>query len=629
MAQQPYFVNSTDKVMEVFNSLGGGMVTQLHQSKMADDQLRLIENGDILAGGVVANRGGYKKTNDPSTAITGTTQGVFWYDDNANGQTIVAINGKLYKAVGNLYTNLPITNLASGFQTTRLIEAVQYRSLMYFATGSGLVKYDGTTASLVSAYTPTGLEALYVGLNALAADPESYIADNTNGSANDILGLKCSSRYGLVNTYTDITAYVESVSGTTLEYRWSSKLVTESKFTVWQDWSTNKVYHHKYTKKADYTVKCEIRVQGTTAILDEYILPKFRNLSAPDPNPAPTINFADISTCNRIMLHYNRIVMYGDTNNPDHMYISHLNNFAYYPRNNIIRVFDATRGRLRACVTYKNFMLCFTDNSIQMLSGDSPANFALSPVHTTIGTNKPYSVSVMKNYVAFVARDNSVYIVKSVQFSTTDKLNVDRIDLPIQDDIKAKIAASSSVQTCVYNDQLYIYFPNASQDSYLYRYYYELGVWVRDYNAVMQFANIKVINNVLWMTSIAGGRIFQLTKGYYYDDNTATANRFTLVLTSKDYDYGMPYHKKKLKQLQVLCDITTASTIVANLYSDNGTLLTANMVTTSGDATDDSQKLIASGSGRFRYVKADLRVQVLEDFSILGFGFVFKYGQPK
>lgn len=627
MAKQPYFVNTTEKAMEVFNSLGGGMVTQLHQSKMRDDQLRVIENGELIAGGVVSNRGGYKKIKDPSVTITGTTQGVFKYDDNGLGQTIVAINGKLYKAIGNLYTNLPITNLAAGFQTTRLIEAVQYRSLMYFATGSGLVKYDGTTASLVSAYTPNGLEALYVGLNGLALDPESYIQDNTTGAANTILGFKCSSRYGLVNTYTDITAYVEKIATDVLEYRWSSKRTTDAKYTVWQDWSTNKVYHHKYTFKADYMIKCEIRKQGTTAVLDEHILPKFRNLSSPDPNPAPTINFDDIKNCNRIFLHYDRLCLYGDTINPDHLYISHLNNFAYFPRNNIIRIFDSARGKLQACVQYKNFLLCFTNNSIQMVTGSSPTDFAKAPVHTTLGTDQPYSVAVMKNYVVFVGRDDGVYIIKSFNFSTTDKLNVERIDLPIKDSIGSKITLSNNVTSTIFNDQLYLYIQGFT-DCYIYRYYYELGVWVRDY-VNMQYANFKVVNKTLWMTSLSNGKVYQLTKGYYFDDTLTGSDRFTLVITSKDYDYDMPYHKKKLKQFQLLCNIGVSSTVVTNLYSDNGTLLTASLMTNAGDAADDSQKLIATGSGRFRYIKADMRVTVYEDLSILGFGFVFKYGMPK
>jgi hypothetical protein len=631
MTKQPYFVNTSDKQMEIFNSLGGGMVTQLHQSKMKDDQLRLIENGDIIAGGVITNRGGYKRTNKPSTAISGLTQGVFFYDDNTlNGQTIIAINGKLYKVSGNTYTNLPITNLTGGFQTTRLIEAVQYRTLMYFATGSGLVKYDGTTATLVDAYTPTGLEALYVGLNALAVDPESYIADNTAGAADLILGFKCDSRYGLVNQYTDITAYVEKISSHTLEYRWSSKFTSEptSKYHVWQDWSTNKVYHHKYTHKNDYSIKCEIRKQGTTAVLDEHVLSKFRVLSSPDPKPAPTINFADISTCTRILLHYNRLVMYGDTNNPDHLYISHLNNFAYFPRNNILRVFDSARGKLKACVQYRNFMLCFTDNSIQMLSGSSPTDFSLSPVHTTIGTNRSHSVAVIKNYVAFVGSDNAVYIIKQFNYSTTDKLNIERIDLPIQDDITNNISQSSSVMTTVYNNQLYIYIQNLN-DCFVYRYYYELDVWVRDWNAVMQFANMRALNNVLYFTSSSGGQIFQLTKGYFFDDDATKSYRFTLALVSKDYDYGMPYHKKKLKQFQVLCSMQTSTRILTTLYSDDGVLLAANMGTTAKDASNDSQKIIMAGNGRFRYIKADMRIGVLADFTILGFGFVFKYGAPK
>jgi hypothetical protein len=133
----------------------------------------------------------------------------------------------------------------------------------------------------------------------------------------------------------------------------------------------------------------------------------------------------------------------------------------------------------------------------------------------------------------------------------------------------------------------------------------------------------------VWFTSLTNGKIYQQTKSYFYDDTLSASNRFTLTLVSKDYDYDMPYHKKKLKQFQLLCDIGVSTTVVTNLYSDNGTLLTANLVTNSGDAADDSQKLIATGSGRFRYIKADMRMQVLENISIIGFGFVFKYGMPK
>src|SRR5437764_5901004 len=173
MAKQPYFVDSSQKQMDVEGSFGGGMVTQAHPEKLRDDQLILVENADIVAGGVVQARGGYSQSNAPSSAISGNVQGKFKYQNIAGGQDLIAINGKLYTISGNTYTALTITGLTnSTFQSTRNVGSVQYRDKLYFATGSGLVVYDGTTASLVTAYAPTGLEALYIGTNGYAANPD-------------------------------------------------------------------------------------------------------------------------------------------------------------------------------------------------------------------------------------------------------------------------------------------------------------------------------------------------------------------------------------------------------------------------------------------------------------------------
>ena len=147
MAKQPYFVNSSQKQMDVQGSFAGGMVSQSHPEKLRDDQYQIMENADIIQGGVTQSRGAYSKTNDPSTPISGLTQGKWRYANLAGGTDIVAINGNLYSVVNNSYTKIPITGLTNGFQTSREINAVQLRDKMYFATGSGIVVYDGSTAS--------------------------------------------------------------------------------------------------------------------------------------------------------------------------------------------------------------------------------------------------------------------------------------------------------------------------------------------------------------------------------------------------------------------------------------------------------------------------------------------------
>jgi hypothetical protein len=604
------------------------MITQEHPSKLRDNEFVLLENIDIVAAGVATNRAGYKKVSDPSPMIVaGVSQGVFIYDTLGANMILHAQGGRLYKVVGNVYTEIAIINLPSGFQTTRPIEAVQLRASMYFATGSGLVKFDGgTTATLVSAYQPTGLEALYVGTNGLAADPDNYIQDNTAGAANLVLGIKSDQRYGVINKNVTFTAYVEKIASDTLQYQWSSKLVSEAKYTVYQAWGSSKTRTHKFTKNADYQIKCEIRKVSTTVVLSEFILPKFRVSSVPDVKPEATINFEDMKLCNRILLHYDRLILYGDTNNPDHMYTSHLNNFSYFPRTNIIRVTDPLRGSLRSVVQYRNFIVCFTDNSIQMITGVEPKEYVKQTIHTTIGTIYPYSVQIIKNYVIFVSQEGGAYILKSFNYSTTDKLNVERVDSSIRDSLKQSMVSATKILSGVYNEQYYISLTVGSTTT-LYRYYFEYNIWVKDTVAV-PFSTMKCGNNVMYLSTDTTGRLYSPTNNFYFDDVTTV---FNMVVGTKNYDFNMSHHKKKLKQFQLMLKLTSTTVVTASLYTDN-VLVNSTPTTASGVVgkdSMDSQKFIFAASGSFRYIKAVISIPVKGTTQLLDFGFIFKQSSPK
>lgn len=623
MARQPYQVNASQKKVEVFSTFGGGMVTQPHPERLLDSQSVLLENVEVLAGGVVQNRGAYKKTNDPSPAVTGTVQGRFKYENLAGGQDIIAINGKLYLVTGNTYTNIAITGLTS-FQTTRTIEAVQHRDKMYFATGSGIVEYNGTTAALLSAYKPTGLEALYVGTNGYSTNPSYDLADVV-GAGNAILAVVPFARYGEVNKPVTIKSYIQYITGqdTKMEYLWEYKLAASTKYTVFKDWSTAGSISIKFAAKGDYMIRCTMRHMDDPDVnLSQYILPKFKVNSTPEEKPEPAITFDDMKLCNRIFIHYDRLFLYGDTGNPDFLYISHLNRFDYFPRTNIIKVVDPLRGALNNVTRYKEFLVCFTNGSIQMITGRNPNEFDLQPVHTTLGTKWGDSVQVMKNYLVFTGNDNAIYILKSFQFASTNKMNVERIDEDIQDDIISKIAAATNVLSCIYNDQYYLYIKSATT-RYIYRYYYELGIWVRD-TLPFDIQAMNNVNNVIFMTSTTGGKIYKLTKDSYYDD---VSTPFTINIKSKDFDFGMPHHRKKMKEYQILAKINT-STIVTKVYGDNNILVTKNVVK-DAQQNSDAQKLKVLTSGKFRYTKTELSIQVIENIQLIGFGFIFKENTPK
>lgn len=621
MARQPYNVDSSIKKLEVYGSFGGGMVTQKHPEKLQNHESVLLENVNILNGGVTENRGAYSQIHSNSGSITGNTQGTFIYNNLAGGQRISAINGRLYTVTGNTYTQIPITGITQ-FQTTRPIEAVQDRQFMYFATGSGIVKYDGVTAAKLVPYQPNGLEALYIGKNGLADNPDTFLSDTT-GAGNAILGVTVSERYGILNTPINFIAYVQKVVSDTLEYKWETKTTDALEYKVDKNWSTDKTFTKSFDTRAEWMIRVTIRKQGTTTELSQYIIPRYKVNTTPEPTPEPTINSADLNACNRIFIHYDRLCIYGDPANPDFLYISHLNKFTYFPRTNVTKVTDPLRGGLNAVVRYKEYLLCFTDNSIQLIAGNQPKEFQKTPVHTTLGTKHGYSVQVMRNYIVFVGNDYGVYVLKSFSYASNDKMNVERIDDDIKDVVESSIKGATRILSTIYNNQLYLYTENGS-NRYVWRFYYEMGIWVRD-SLPFAIMTMSTEGNNLVVTSTTSGTVYQSKTGVYLD---GTATPFSMRLISKNFNFDMPHHRKKFKEYQILAKITAATTMTIKVHSDD-TLLVSQAVTYDPTQNSDAQKLKVRASGRFRYTFTDITIPVNENVQLVGFGFIFKENTPK
>jgi hypothetical protein len=427
-----------------------------------------------------------------------------------------------------------------------------------------------------------------------------------------------------MNQNVSFNVFIQTTNTAVLEYRWEMKTVTALDYTELLGWTTEKQALANFAAKGDYMIRVSLRKQGTTTVLSQYVLPRFKVNTTPDEKPEPSIDFEDMKLCNRILFHYDRIWLYGDTGNPDHLYISHLNQFNYFPRTNIIRVSDNTRGELHSVKGYKNFLICFTDGSIQSITGDSPVNFTKQPIHTSLGTKYPYSVQIMKNNIVFLGTDNRVYILKSFSYSNEDKMNVDVIDDKITDTIVTDLATQQRILSVVYDDQYYLYIEQSgSTRNSIYRFYYEIGVWVKDTTSV-DFTCMFNYNNQLLLAESTGGGLCKYSEGVYRDSQSSTYN---MVVKSKNYSFNMPHHRKKLKQFQLLAKLVI-STINVKVFTDNTQIVSSNLVY---DAlqNSDAQKLKVMCSGRFRYVKFEISYLVQELTQLTGFSFTFKENSPK
>jgi hypothetical protein len=119
--------------------------------------------------------------------------------------------------------------------------------------------------------------------------------------------------------------------------------------------------------------------------------------------------------------------------------------------------------------------------------------------------------------------------------------------------------------------------------------------------------------------------MYQLKAGVFID---GTLTNIVSKVMTKDYNFGQPMHRKKLKQVQLLIKMTSATTVTVDTYLDNN-LLSTNPLTYDANQNTDAQKLKVMASGRFRYVKFNLTIPVNELFQITGFAFAFKLNTPK
>lgn len=554
MARQGYYTNPAEKKLEIYRNFSKGMNSAAPVDNLRDDEVADLKNIELGVRGSLSRRTGFVR--HISVPVAGKAQGFFrYYKADGTHEDIVAVNGSLYKNGVSIY---------SGFQTVKPIEAVQYQGKLYIASGSGLLEYNGVNVTAVVPYKPKPLEALYVGTNGLADNPDDYMSDQ-EGITTRIDGVTFDKRYGVTNEFITITAYVTKPATTNLEYKFERRLTTD-KAGYWftsRDWATDKAHTFSTDWVGDMQVKVSARVVGQSVEAAHYIVPKYKIKPAQDPNDVE-YDTSSIDSCNRILLHWDRLVLYGDDVNKSLIFVSHLKNPAYIPIPNTLEFETPSHNEddLVKIVKYRDNLVAFTDTSIQALYGKSPADFRRVVLNTDIGCIAPESVSVVGNHVAFLSSEG-IHVLKSLGYSE-DKANVERIDLNVANHVN-KSALASAV---FFDGQYRVHFPEFNKNL---RCYTELGyVWSKDESSQQYFERFNVIDNRLYAQYKDTGHVVVFDETVYTDDGFVYEDR----IETKGYDFGQPHHLKKLKELQLLMKHHTET--VSNkvyVYADGGLVL--------------------------------------------------------
>lgn len=613
MGRQAYYSEPWEKKLDVYQNFAGGMNTTSAQDTMGDHELSNAVNVSLDERGSVTRRTGMVQHLQP-TGI-GKSQGYFrFYKTAYTFDEIVAIEGKLEKNG----VQIEIAGLPTGFQATRPIEAVQYRDKMYFATGTKLVEYDGTVAKVVEPFKPDPLEALYIGTNGLADNPNNYLSHGI-GSTLQLTGVTFSSRYGTMNEPFTLTAYHSKRAEQTVEYEFEYRLpsMEDGKWILGQDWSSSNTWTHVAVGEGDMQFRVNARETGTLIAQAQYIVPNYRIKPAPDPKDIPP-DYSGIHTCNRIIVHWERIILYGDTVNFNTIHISHLKNPSYFPVPNNL-MFETTKNEpLQKIVRFRDHLVAFTDSSIQALFGKGPSDYRRVVLNTSIGCIAPDTAVVLDNYIAFLSADG-VYYLKSIGY-VDDKANVAKLDTNVAN----LIPRDRNACAIVYDDQYQIVFPDVKKR---FRYYKLLGTWVQDESIHLDIATLHIYDNTLFGTQ-KSGNVVQFSDTVYSDLGSV----YQAVFESKYFSFGQPYHHKKMKELQITAT-AEESTNIADLKLFIDGLGNVNEVIEKKlkfEPTENYNTFVSKIKIKGKCLRAKVRIEHNLDryIQFLGTAFIYKVKKP-
>lgn len=611
MRRQSYYTDPAKKELGICQDFSGGLNTTTAQDNMADNELTNLVNLSFDERGALSRRTGISNHSLAPIANIAQAQMYFrFYKTPSTFDEIIAADGKIY---------VNGVEKATGLQADRMMEAVQWYQKAFIATGSGLYEWDGTTLKLVEPFAPDPLSALYIGTNALADEPDKFLADGT-GSTLQIAGVTFSSRYGTLNQDFTLTAYHIKPAEATVEYMFEYRYPFEEDgvYHLGQDWSETKTWTFKGEGEGDMQFRIKARKKGSQIAEATYLVPKYTIKPALDPDDVEP-DLKGIKTCNRIMLHWERLIMYGDTTNINTIYISHLKNAGYFPVPNTL-FFETTRTEaVNTIVRFRDYLVAFTDTSVQALFGKSPSDYKRVVLNTSTGCIAPRGACVMDNYVAFMSADGVQYL-KSVGY-VDDKANVAKLDVRISNLIP--VDARDAVLV-MFDNQLQVTFPSSKQR---FRFYKTMGIWTYDESPYLDNIDSIVYNNKLYHLRKNGNVNLEDFNSYKDIDHI-----YKSTLETRYLDFGLPYHPKKLKELQILAKSPQEGQVATVKMHMDG-------LTRTNDVLEWQAKLVPASEyntfiDKLRVSGKCLRVKMTVEHSLdmyiqfLGFSVIHKLKKP-
>ena len=193
-----------------------------------------------------------------------------------------------------------------------------------------------------------------------------------------------------------------------------------------------------------------------------------------------------IWTCNKVIEHFGKLVVWGSETEPEYLFISHPEEHNWFPATATVK-FDTDEDEpILSVVPFMNVLVVQSETKTWGLKGkyitpeyDASAGtidttdlytpFMISPVYGTIA---PKSVRPVRNRLYFLSREGVVELT-NLAFAFDEKYNINELDR----NIKNLIPKDRNAVAIQHDYQYWINFPETNQT---FRYYVDKKAWVRD-----------------------------------------------------------------------------------------------------------------------------------------------------
>ena len=183
-----------------------------------------------------------------------------------------------------------------------------------------------------------------------------------------------------------------------------------------------------------------------------------------------------IWSCNKVMEHYGKLMVWGSTEMPTALFYSFPDRPTYFPSKFYLDFTNNNNQPLEAVTPYMNILVAQTASQTWGIRGnsglvDAPAPYVPFSINGTVGTIAYKSVRPVRNHLFFLSRQG-VIALKSL-YAADEQYNIDFVDR----NIRNIVPQDSKAVGIQFDNQYWLNFP---ENSITLRWYIDKKAWVRD-----------------------------------------------------------------------------------------------------------------------------------------------------